>query len=283
MSPTDLEYVDRGTDRLALRHYPAPSPSAPVAVVLPAMGVAGRFYRPLAESLGAAGFAVVVADLRGTGDSTPRPSRSSGYGYADLADDVGAVLDSLKTDYADRRTVLVGHSLGGQAALMHLATAPGEVQVDGLALVAAAIPYWRAYPRHGLVVGGYMQAIGLTATALGVWPGWTFGGRQARGVIQDWAGSGRTGRFPRIQGLDTDAAVGTVTTPVLAISIDGDIYTPHETLDHTTAKLRRAPVRRERLARIEAEGRPAHFAWVRAPGPVTALIADWHATLPPRP
>ncbi|MEV0717908.1 alpha/beta fold hydrolase [Asanoa sp. NPDC050611] len=267
---------------MALRHYPASSslPAAPVAVVLPAMGVAGRFYRPLAESLVAAGFAVVVADLRGTGDSTPRPTRASRYGYADLADDVGAVLDALKADYADRRTVLVGHSLGGQAALLHLATTP-DAPVDGVALIAAAVPYWRAYPRHGLVVGAYMQAIGLTAAALGVWPGWTFGGRQARGVIRDWAGSGRTGRFPSIRGVDTDAAVGAVTTPVLAISIDGDAYTPHEAVDHTAAKLRAAPLRRERIARIEAEGRPAHFAWARSPAPVTDLIKDWHATLPP--
>ncbi|GIF71797.1 alpha/beta hydrolase family protein [Asanoa siamensis] len=278
MSPTE---VDRGTDRLALRHYPAASPTAPVAVVLPAMGVAGRFYRPLAESLGSAGFAVVVADLRSTGDSTPPPSRASTYGYADLADDVGAVLDALKADYADRRTILVGHSLGGQAALMHLATTP-DAPVDGLALVAAAIPYWRAYPRHRLVVGAYMQSIGVSAAALGVWPGWTFGGRQARGVIRDWAASGRTGRFPTVRGVDTDAAVGALTTPVLAVSFDGDVFTPHEAADHTTAKLGRSAVRRERLPRIEAEGRPAHFAWVRSPAPVTALISDWSATLPAR-
>lgn len=273
MSPTD-RHVERGTDRLAVRLYPAPSADAPVAVVLPAMGAAGRFYRPLADSLGAAGFAVVVADLRGTGDSTPRPSRASRYGYADLADDVGAVLDSLKADYPDRRTVLVGHSLGGQAALLHLATAT-DAPVDGIALVAAAVPYWRSYPRHRFVVGAYTQAIGAVTAVLGVWPGWTFGGRQARGVIRDWAASARSGRFP---GVSVDA----VTTPVLAISFDHDFYTPHETVDHTAAQLRAASVRRERLARVEAEGRPAHFAWVRAPGPVTAVIQDWFATLPPR-
>ncbi|MDG4827172.1 alpha/beta fold hydrolase [Asanoa sp. WMMD1127] len=282
MSPTEPRLVDRGTDRLAVRHYPAASPGAPVAVVLPAMGVAGRFYRPLAASLVAAGFAVVVADLRGTGDSTPAPNRSSAYGYADLADDVGAVLDSLKADYADRRTVLVGHSLGGQAGLMHVATTP-DAPVDGIALVAAAVPYWRSYPRHGLIVGAYMQSIGATAAALRVWPGWTFGGRQARGVIRDWARSGRTGAFPPINGVDTEAAVGELTTPVLAISIDEDAYTPHEAVDHTVAKLRRSPVRRERIARIVAEGRPAHFAWARSPEPVTTLVQDWHASLPPRP
>ncbi|MEV4534831.1 alpha/beta fold hydrolase [Asanoa sp. NPDC049518] len=252
-----------------MHHYPSPSPTAPVALVLPAMGAAARFYRPLAESLVAAGFAVVVADLRGTGDSTPPPGRASRYGYADLADDVGAVLAELKAD--DHRVLLVGHSLGGQAGLLHLATTP-DAPVDGIALVAAAIPYWRSYPRHGRVVWAYTQAIGAVATVLRFWPGWTFGGRQARGVMTDWARTARTGRFP-----GADAAMADVTTPVLAISIDGDFYTPHEAVDHTAAKLRRAPVRRERVARIEAEGRPAHFAWVRAPEPVTTLIRDWFA------
>jgi predicted alpha/beta hydrolase len=275
VSPTDPRHVDRGTDRLALRHYPCTAPTAPVALVLPAMGAAGRFYRPLAESLRAAGFAVVVADLRGTGDSTPRAGRSSHYGYADLSDDVGAVLDELKSDYADRRIVLVGHSLGGQLGLLHLATTPGA-PVDGIVLVAAAIPYWRSYPRHPLAIRASTQLVGAVATVLGFWPGWSFGGRQARRVMRDWAWSARTGRFPGV----ADDAVAKLNTPVLAISIDEDSYTPHETVDHTVGKLRDAPVRRERIARIEAEGRPAHFAWVRAPEPITTLIGDWFGALP---
>ncbi|MEV4623809.1 alpha/beta fold hydrolase [Asanoa sp. NPDC049573] len=276
MSPTD-RFVDRGTDRLALRFYPAPSETASVAVILPAMGAAGRFYRPLAESLGAAGFAVVVADLRGTGGSTPTPSRASGYGYADLADDVGAVVDALKADYADRPVVLVGHSLGGQAGLLHLATAP-DAPVAGIALVAAAVPYWRAYGRHSPTILLYTQWIAATAALLRIWPGWSFGGRQARRVMADWGRSARTGRFP-VAGAE--AALAELTVPVLAVSIDHDVYTPHAAVDHTVGKLRRAAVRRERIARVEAEGRPAHFAWVRAPEAVTALITDWFASLPP--
>jgi predicted alpha/beta hydrolase len=274
VSPTD-RFVDRGTDRLALRFYPSPSATAPVAVLLPAMGAAGRFYRPLAESLGAAGFAVVVADLRGTGASTPAPSRASDYGYADLADDVGAVIDALKADYADRPVVLVGHSLGGQAGLLHLATAP-DAPVAGIALVAAAVPYWRAYRRQGPAILAYTQWIAAVTALLRVWPGWSFGGPQARGVMFDWARSARTGRFP----ASADTALAGLTLPVLAISIDHDIYTPHTAVDHTVGKLRAAAVRRERIARINAEGRPAHFAWVRAPEPVTTLITDWFAALP---
>ena len=101
--------------------------------------------RPFAEALCDAGLTVVVADLRGTGDSGPPPRRTDRYGYAELADDVGAVLAALKPRFGDRRTVLVGHSLGGQVALLRLATNP-ESTVDGIVLVAVGLPYWRLYP-----------------------------------------------------------------------------------------------------------------------------------------
>ncbi len=240
------------------------------------MGAAGRFYRPLAESLHTAGFAVVVADLRGTGDSTPRAGRSSHYGYADLSDDIGAVLDELKADYADRRIVLVGHSLGGQLGLLHLATTPGA-PVDGIVLVAAAIPYWRSYPKqrpgrlglHPADRRGRDVAAGLARLVV----------RRPAGPPGD-DGLGAVGAHRPVPRRGRRRRRRHSSTPVLAISIDDDSFTPHGTVDHTVAKLRTAAVRRERIARIEAEGRPAHFAWVRAPEPVTTLIRDWFGTLP---
>src|SRR5207253_10132645 len=120
-----------------------------------------RYYRPFAGHLRDAGLAVLVADLRGTGDSSPPPSRHSRYGLAELAADIGAILDAQRDRLAGRTVLLVGHSLGGQAALLHLGT--GRSTVDGVVL-------------------------------LGVWPGWRFGGRPARGVVGDWADSARHGR-----------------------------------------------------------------------------------------
>lgn len=139
-------WVDRGTDRIGLQWYEEPGdPQAPMLVIWPAMGVPARFYRPFATALREAGLAVVVADLRGTGASTPRASRRSGYGYAELAGDVGAVLAEVAPVVATRPVVLLGHSLGGQACLLHLARAGDAARVDGLALVAVGLPYWRVY------------------------------------------------------------------------------------------------------------------------------------------
>jgi predicted alpha/beta hydrolase len=271
------EHVDRGGDRIGIQVYPEPDgvDGAPVVVIWPAMGVPAGYYRPFATALRAAGMAVVVADLRGTGASTPPPSRSSRYGYAELVGDVGAVLEALKPRLDGRTRVLLGHSLGGQASLLHLALAE-DSDVDGLALVAVGLPHWRLYPgARGFALLPLTQGIVATSALLRVWPGWGFGGRQARGVIRDWGHTARTGRFPAIDGVDAEAAVRTVTTPVLAVSVDHDQYTPHETLDQLCAKLTAAPITRERFAVPGVD----HFTWARRPTPIPARVAEFVAMI----
>lgn len=267
-SPYVQEYVDRGTDRLGLHVYPDPGGDAPAVIIWPAMGTPARYYRPLASALGEQGVAVTVVDLRGTGSSTPAPSRASGYGYADIADDVGAVLDALKPRLDGRRRYLLGHSLGGQACAVHLAR-DGGADVDGLILVAVGLPWYRSYPAtRRLGVLGFTQAIVGVSAALRVWPGWGFGGRQARGVIRDWGFTARHGRFPRLGGAEVDLA--SVRTPVLAISLARDQYTPHATLDHLCGLLANAPVRRVRLTE-----NLDHFQWARSPRAVVPPVVEF--------
>lgn len=274
------EYVE-GAHRLGLHVYPDPSQDAPVVVLWPAMGVPARYYRPFAAELCRAGCAVIVADLRGTGSSTPAPSRRHRYGYADLASDVGAVLDALKSRLDGRRVMLLGHSLGGQVCALYLAM-NSDARVDGLALVAVGLPYHRAYPRRGLGVLATTQGIAAVSAVLRVWPGWGFGGRQARGVIRDWAYTARTGRFPRLDGVDVEAALRTVSTPVLAVGVDHDQYTPAATTDYLVAKLAAAPVTRERYTTDEAGAPLDHFRWARVGGPLAARIATFARGLPRR-
>jgi predicted alpha/beta hydrolase len=247
-----------------------------MVVVWPAMGVPARYYRPLAASLRRAGLAVVVADLRGTGASTPTPGRSSRYGYADLAADVGAVQEALKPRLDGRRRLVLGHSLGGQAALLHLALSSGEADIDGVVLVAVGLPYWRWYPgrrRHGVLA--MTQSIGAASAVLGVWPGWGFGGRQARGVMRDWAYTARTGRFPRLDGVDVEAALRQVRTPVLAISVDRDQFTPAR---DTRSAVRQARVRTAD-PRTSRDRRRRPFHLVRSAGGIAARVARWAGTV----
>jgi predicted alpha/beta hydrolase len=278
------DYLDRAGDRLGLHVYPEPDgpDAAPVVVIWPAMGVRARYYRPLAQALRDCGLAVVVVDLRGTGESTPQASRASRHGYAELVADVGAVLDALKPRLDGRTRLLLGHSLGGQAALLHTALTGGTA-VDGLALIAVGLPYWRVYPGpFGFGVLPFSQGIALTTALLGVWPGWGFGGRQARGVIRDWAFTARTGRLPSIDGVDPEPALRQLRTPVLAVSVEHDGYTPASTLDHLCGYLDRAPVRRDHYTAAEAGRRMDHFNWVHSGAPLARRVADFAADLTPQ-
>ncbi len=243
------EYVDRGVDRIGLQVYPEPdAPDAPAVVIWPAMGVPARYYRPFAAELRSAGLAVFVADLRGTGASSPRPSRPC---------------------------LLLGHSLGGQTCLLHVALT-GGADAAGLVLVATVLPYWRTYPgASSYALLAYTQGIATVAALRGVWPGWGFGGRQARGVIRDWAYSARRGRYPSLAGTDPQPALAAMRNPVLAVSVDGDRYAPVPSLDHLCGMLAMAPVERVHYTTAEAGTPLDHFTWVRAGGPLARRVAEF--------
>lgn len=268
----DLE-VDRGTDQLAVRFYESPDAET-VAVVFPAMGVPASYYDRLATTLVEARVAVAIADLRGTGASRPKAGRASRYGYHELADDVAAVLEALAPQREGRRTVLLGHSLGGQACVMHLARSCKGV--DGLILIAVGLPYWRVYGKQKVGVFAYTQSIAALTWMLRYWPGWSFGGRQAHGVIRDWGHTGRHGVFPPHLGVEEK--LSEITVPVLAISVDDDQYTPPPATDHLVTKLSSAVVQRKHLSRAEVDVALDHFKWVKAGSPLATKITDWLAT-----
>jgi predicted alpha/beta hydrolase len=276
----EQEYVDRGAERLGLQTYPEPdTPGAPAVVVWPAMGVPARFYRPFAIELRNAGLAVHVVDLRGTGTSSPRPSRASRYGYAELAADVGAVQAALQPRLDGRPLLLLGHSLGTHACLLHLAST-GGAGIAGMVVVAAGLAYWRTYPRaRGLLTLMQTQGVGATAGLLGVWPGWGFGGRQSRGVIGDWSYTARRGRYPALNGVDPERALAQLPTPVLAVSVEGDHYAPAPGLDYLCGKLTTAPVARIQYTTAEAGVPLNHFSWVRAGGPLARSVAEFAGRL----
>ncbi len=274
------EFVDRGGDRIGLHVYPTPpADRGAVAVIWPAMGVPARYYRPFAGNLREAGLSVVVADLRGTGSSTPPPSRRSRYGYAELVDDVAAVQEAVKQRLDGRTRLLIGHSLGGQAALIHLGVA-AEPMVDGLVLIAVGLPWFRAYPgRRQAAILGLTQGIAAASAVLGVWPGWRFGGRQARGVIKDWGYTARHGRYPRLGGTDVEAALPAVRTPILAVTVEGDRLTPAATTEHLLGKVPAAPVTREPYTAAQAGGPLDHFRWVRASKPLATRVGQFAEAL----
>jgi pimeloyl-ACP methyl ester carboxylesterase len=82
-------------------------PAARPLVLLHALGLDKSSWDPVAPAF-ARTHRVYAADMRGFGDSD-RPGR---YSYAEMRDDVVALLDAIGAERAD----LIGHSMGGTVA-----------------------------------------------------------------------------------------------------------------------------------------------------------------------
>jgi len=259
--------------RLLVRH-----PAAPVAALLwlPALGVAAKHYLPFAEALSARGVAVFVHEWRGHGSSDVRAGRDRDWGYRSLLeDDLPAALAALRAACPGLPRIVGGHSLGSQLATCLLGLSPDAAQ--RLWLVAGGAPYWRTFPgpRGWLLPLAYRFAPWL-ADRRGHLPGRTigFGGREARGVIRDWARSGLSGRYAAAgMATDLESALRGVRVAVDAVRMADDWLVPPGSLDWLLGKLQPTAVRRTVLDAARLGVRADHFAWMRRPDAVADALA----------
>lgn len=242
---------------------------------VPALGVAARHYEPLAVALAAQGIAVAVHEWRGIGSSDRRASRRANWGYRELlTDDLPTSLNALRAAIPDVPLYVGGHSLGGQMATLLAATTPHPLA--GLVLIGSGSPYWRCFKPW---VGLALVAAPLLANLVGRLPGRRvgFGGNEARGVISDWARTGRTGRYAgRGIDMDLEAALRRQHRPVLALRLRDDWFGPEASLDFLLGKMPEAPRRVEVIAPEDIAGAPAdHFAWMKVPTDIARRVAGW--------
>lgn len=254
-----------------------PAPAAPVFICMPAMGVAAKFYEPLALPILQEGWRFVTADLRGNGLCALRVRRGVNFGYHEMITfDWPAVVNRVKALFPGAPVFLVGHSLGGQLSSLYLAANPDAA--SGLILVTAPSVHYKGWdlPLSLGVLAGTQAACGI-ASFIGYFPGRKlgFGGTEARGVICDWARQARTGRCaPSGSSLDYERLLSGLEIPVLAISFEGDFLSPDKAVDNLLAKMRRARVTRVHLAGDDLD----HFQWVKSPDSLVEKIREW---LPP--
>jgi len=254
--------------------------SGDVLLWLPAMGVAARHYIPFAQALAARGIGVALHEWRGIGSSDRRAGWRCNWGYRELLDDLEASVAAITRTHPQARLWIGGHSLGGQLAALACAREPARYA--GLVLVASGAPYWRMFRHRWGVLGAYVIAPMLGA-AFGHVPGRRigFGGREARCVIDDWARSGRSGRY-RVRGLavDFERALGASTVPVFAHRLADDWLGPAASLDWLLDTMPLAP--REVAVHGSAElGTTAdHFGWMKQPDVLVRGISAQMAGLP---
>jgi predicted alpha/beta hydrolase len=246
---------------------------------IPAMGIPARHYLPLAQALADRGIAVVLHEWRGIGSSDRRAGRNCDWGYRQLLqDDLPAGVAAVRQRWPQAHCWLGGHSLGGQLCLLYASLHPHDFA--GWVLVASGAPYWRRF-RHGWLIAAAYALAPLLAALVGYLPGRRigFGGNEARGVIADWARSGRSGRYS-VAGMaqDFERQLAALRLPLLALRLQQDWLGPPASLDWLLGKLGSGERCVEVVTPADMGGMPAdHFGWMKAPAPVASRIADWLA------
>ncbi|WP_291080376.1 alpha/beta fold hydrolase [Dietzia sp. UBA5065] len=269
----ELRHADGSTSPLLLVESDRRDERRPAILVLPGIAVGARYYLPLARALAAEGVDVAITELRGQGESTHRIGRGGVAGYHEsAAEDVPLALDAMRRALGDRRVILLGHSMGAQIGVYHLARR--DPRVAGLVAVAAQSPFHRGFPRpvgrklrFGSVV---LPVVGRLA---GHVPGGFFGaeGRLPADRVRDWSRLAATGVMqPARADLDYLAGLTRVEVPVLSVVIAHDPLAPESAARGLLAMLPGA------RTSLEVEPVPlGHNTWARTPAAVVARVLAW--------
>lgn len=186
-------------------------------------------WGPVAERLIAAGHRVIGVNQRGHGGST---IGSDGFGPARQGTDLGQVLDALDL----RDITLVGHSMGGIAALSLMILAPdsGTSRVRSLVLVATLASTTGIDRRNGLKVAGRDNRVITDHPIHGrVFARALFGASPSAAMVDDALASAarcpdaaRIGASTGLIGYDVRDGLRAISTPTTVVCGTRDLLTP---------------------------------------------------------
>ncbi len=267
-----IEFTTTGGRQRAGVAVPAQAPRAAV-LVAPALGVRASYYGKLCAALVQHGFAAAAVDQPGQGESPARANRRTDWGYAALIEHYAASARALHDAFPAVPTFLVGHSIGGQAALMAAGNElPG---VAGVVVVASGCPYWKTWDGlYAHKIRAATWSAGALARTLGVFPGDKvgFGGREPKTLMMQWAHAAQTGRYV-LGDFDGDALLARPGPPTLAIRVEGDAWAPERSMKLTLGRLVNREVTFERW-----DGAPHggdHNRWPSQPEHVAARVSSF--------
>lgn len=252
----------------------------PLVMVWPGFGMGGYYFRPIAAELVERGFPVAIGELWGQGQSSAQATRSSTWGYHDLAsEDFPRQVRAVKQELGlpvDHPMIFLAHSMGGQISCLFAAREDArELNLRGIFGVGSGSPYRPAFdPQMGRRLGVGALFLGrVGGHGLGYWPGRILGrdflgyGRQAGAHMREWLRFHKRNSLDDLTGQDMDyvAALSRLELPVLFTRFTNDQDCPTASSEALAEFLPNADVRFEDLP-----GELGHNRWAREPG----IVAD---------
>jgi valacyclovir hydrolase len=250
-----MAWFEHGASRI---YYEEQGSGTPV-LVLPGFAGSIEEFAALREAIVAAGYRVIAADLPGSGRSEPQPRVYTATYYEEDARSFVALLQHLETGPAH----LIGFSDGGMTSLLMAALTPG---------VARSVVTWGAAGTISDPGGHLVEAMynivdhpipplqGLRDYLVS-----TYGEANARAMTQSMA----TAKTDIIEaGGDVSLSkAGNITSPVLLIAGDHDIFAPPALASELADRARTAEV-------LVAEG-AEHNVYMDRPEWLMQTILDW--------
>jgi predicted alpha/beta hydrolase len=247
----------------------------------------------LASTLAGQGIAVLNFDLRAHGESGPSAREGASYAYDDFANrDLPTIVGFARTALPRLPLAVVGHSLGGHAALFAAALHPSAAP-DGVAAIAANI--WLPSLEPSLARRAAKRLIfaswWIATRARGYFDPRPFGlgsTAEAKAYIQQFVENYAADRFTSLDGrIDYLAALKKLSIPVLSISSEGDRLFAHPaSVARFLSRIERADVTARVIRAADVgEAAPDHMELVtRASSrPIWLSIAAWVQKLRPAP
>jgi predicted alpha/beta hydrolase len=239
----------------------------------------------LASTLAARGIAVMNVDLRGHGESGPGAREGGRWSYDDIVGDVHACVAAARARFPGARVTVVGHSLGGHAALIAAGLEPARAPD---AIVGLAANMWLPHLDPSLFRRVGKRALMAAWLGVAALQGGRFDPRRL-GIGSDaepWpyvAQLVRTCVFDRLTSadgrVDYRAAIGRASLPYLSIASEGDAWLGNpEVIARWNRLAKNARLTERRVLRGELGGQtPDHMGLVTNPAsrPLWQEIAIW--------